>query len=338
MTLLLQTVFLIFCIAASSLFAGMETGFVSWNPLKLSHRAMRGDIVARWADFLMRHKDRLLSAVLIGNNVAIISASLVFKKFLESLDHAYSLELSNFPLAETLMLTPIMVLFGEMLPKSLFRLYPFRLTMHMTPPLMAIYYVTLPFTSVFSFFTDFLRKNKIPEGETYMAKVREEMVMVAQEGSASGTLFRSADKFIRNLMEINSKTIGEMYRSIVSAASSETGPVFDSSLSVGEVKECLAGQKVVLVGDHKTQIAGKFVALNDLVSAPDTAELGEISRPLHFVTGENSIIALLQEGSEYGTGVIGIIDHKGEYVGASLIDSLLLTALSFQETTPKPDK
>lgn len=332
MTLIFQFLFLGLCIAGASLFAGTETGFVSWNPLKLSHRAMRGDIVARWADFLMRRNDRLLSAVLIGNNVAIISASLVFEKLLESLDHTFSLELSSIPSAEALMLTPIMVLFGEMLPKSLFRLYPFRLTMRMTPLLIAVYYMTLPFTSVFSFFMNLVRRKKIPEGETYMAKVREEMVMVAQEGSASGTLFRSADKFIQNLMEINNKTVGEMYRSIASVACSETGPVYDLSLSVREVKKCISNQKVVLVGDPLTQSARMFVTLNDLVLSPDTEKLDDISRPLHFVSVESSAIALLQESSGSSTDVIGIIDQQGEYVGAAIIDTLLLTALRFQET------
>ena len=334
MDLFLQSILLFFCFAGSSLFAGVETGFVSWNPLKISHRALLGDIVARWADFLMHHKDRLLSAVLIGNNVCIVGASLAFERFLESMDHCFSLQLSSIPSAESLMLTPLMVLFGEMLPKSLFRLYPFRLTMRMTPVLVTIYYVTFPFTWIFSCLTDFLRKTRKTEETTYMAKVREEMVLVAQEGSKSGTLFRSADKFIQNLMEVNNKTIGEMFELCKGAASIETGKVFNRKITVETVLKELAEQKIILIGDGTR--ASDYINLHDLAAAAPAAILEEISHPLPVINGENPVISLLREDFDTNGGVIKIENKENNYLGTAMVETLLLTALSFDESALKP--
>ena len=44
-------------ICGSFFFAGVETGFVSWNPLKVSYRASQGDIYARWALHLLKYKE-----------------------------------------------------------------------------------------------------------------------------------------------------------------------------------------------------------------------------------------------------------------------------------------
>lgn len=332
MDFLFQSFFLLICFVGSSLFAGAETGFVSWNPLKISHRAVLGDIIARWADFLMHHKDRLLSAVLIGNNICIIGASLAFERFLESADHFFSLELSSIPSAESLMLTPLMVLFGEMLPKSLFRLYPFRLTMRMTPLLVALYYMTLPFTWIFSHITGLLRKTRKAEGITYMAKVREEMVLVAQEGSKSGTLFRSADKFIQNLMEVNSKTIGEMFEESRSSTGNETGKIFNRNVSVGTVLKGLDEQKVVLVGDT-AEIATDYITFTTLAAAPSGVMIGDISHPLPVIKGRNPVISLLREDFDPNGAVIRITDDEDNHIGVAMVETLLLTALSFKEGT-----
>lgn len=333
MILLFHSLFLFICIAGASLFAGTETGFVSWNPLKISHRAQMGDIVARWADFLMHHKDRLLSAVLIGNNICIVGASLVFERFIESVDHLFSLDLSSIPSAESLLLTPLMVLFGEMLPKSLFRLYPFRLTMRMTPVLVAIYYFTLPFTWIFTYLTAMLRKSKKTDGVTYMARVREEMVLVALEGSRSGTLFRSADKFIQNLMEVNRKTVGEMFEAEKTVCRTETGKVFAGNVTVAIVQKELTEQKVILVGEKDSGTATGYVTLNALVKASPGTKIGEISTLLPVINCENPVISLLRENFNPNAAVIRIVDQMENNIGVAMVETLLLAALSFVSDT-----
>ena len=85
--MLLSATVLLFCFAGQFLFAGSETGFVSWNTLKVSHRAGEGGLLARWAVFLMNRRDALLAAVLIGNNIFIVGSTLAFLDIFERLSH-----------------------------------------------------------------------------------------------------------------------------------------------------------------------------------------------------------------------------------------------------------
>ena len=206
----LEIAALMLFIAGASFFAGSETGFVSWNPLKVEHRAGGGDIVARWALFLIKNKNRLLSAQLIGNNVCVIGASLTFAALFETVDHALSWELSRIPSPESWFLTPFIVLFGEMLPKSLYRLYPFILTMRSVPLLMIVYFVTFPLTVPFFAASGFFRRSESVKGDSFMTKVREEMVLIALEGTKIGTLFKSADVFIQSILTLNEKRVGKL--------------------------------------------------------------------------------------------------------------------------------
>ena len=177
-----------------------------------------------------------------------------------------------------------------------------------------------------------LKRQKI-DGEAYMARVREEMVLVAQVGSKSGTLFRSADKFIQNLMEVNRKTIGEMFEVCRENCRSETGKVFSADASIEKIQKELTEQKVILVDQEDTGTATEYVTLNDLVAAAPGTEISEISTSLPVISCESPVISLLRENFDRNGAVIRIVDHTEKYIGVAMVETLLLTALSFEEST-----
>ncbi|MBN1760465.1 MAG: DUF21 domain-containing protein [Chitinispirillaceae bacterium] len=275
----LQLLLLTAGVIGAAFFAGSETGFVSWNPLKVSHRAANGDIVARWAQFLLKHKDRLLSAQLIGNNVCIVGASLAFASLVATVDQHVQWNLEELPSPESWVLTPLMVLFGEMLPKSLFRMYPFRLTMRSIPMLMGIYFLTLPFTWMFTSVTGLFRRNTPAKGESFMTKVREEMVLVAMEGSRTGTLFRSADQFIQNVLLMNEKKTGDVFSALKQEDRDGIHNCFDGNSEAGAVKRRVDDGEGILVRDGNGGLYG-YVAMHDLAAAPDTVTIDSLSSPL----------------------------------------------------------
>jgi hypothetical protein len=293
MVLILQCILLSLCITGASFFAGSETGFVSWNPLKVGHRAAMGDIVARWALFLIRHKDRLLSAQLIGNNICVVGASLAFASLIETMDHRFFWHLTSLPSPESWILTPFMVLFGEMLPKSLFRVYPFRLTMRSVPLLTGIYFITLPFTWIFTTVTGFLHTIKPVKGGSFMTKVREEMVLVAMAGSKNGTIFRSADVLIQNVLAMNDKKVGDVFA--VAAKKNPGGALhrFDGRESVAGIRERVVDPAGILVCNEHGEVKG-YVTILDLASAPDDAVLDSLCSPLPRLESSRSVLAILR--------------------------------------------
>lgn len=110
---------LVFLIACSAFFSGSETGMMSINRYKLSHQAKQGDKAAKRITKLLQRPDRLLGVILIGNNfvnnLAAAIATVIAIHFLgESLG----------PVIATLVLTLVVLIFGEVTPKTLAALHP----------------------------------------------------------------------------------------------------------------------------------------------------------------------------------------------------------------------
>ena len=313
--MILQMLFLLLCMLGSSFFAGTETGFVSWNPIKIQHRYSAGNVIARWAHFLMRHKDRLLSAVLIGNNICIVGASLAIGTVFESVDNYVSWNLTRLPSPESWLLTPFMVLFGEMLPKSLFRIYPFRLTFRSVPMLTGLYFITLPFTYVFTFLTGIFMKKGVKKGAPFMAKVREEMVLVAHEGSRSGTLFRNIDLFMQNVLEMNDRKVGDVIANESKKGEGVDRTFFRSDQSVGFVKKKVPEQSVILVYDSDSEVLCGAVSLLDLFDSSDDVLIGTLSRKLPQLEYEQTILTALRSIGDDDLAFYSVVDSARRCIG-----------------------
>ena len=106
-------------IACSAFFSGSETGMMSINRYRLSHKAKQGDKTAIRISKLLQRPDRLLGVILIGNNFvnnfAAAIATVIAIHFLgESLG----------PLVATFVLTLVVLIFGEVTPKTVAALHP----------------------------------------------------------------------------------------------------------------------------------------------------------------------------------------------------------------------
>lgn len=111
MTMLLAILLLL---AFSAYFSASETAFTSLNRVRLRTRAEGGDRRAAQALDLAQDYDRLLTTILIGNNVVNIAATtLSTALFIDLLGSA------NGPAVSTLVLTVAVLIFGEVSPKSL---------------------------------------------------------------------------------------------------------------------------------------------------------------------------------------------------------------------------
>jgi CBS domain containing-hemolysin-like protein len=314
---LLSTTFCL-CLFGTFFFAGAETGFVSWNPLKVSHRAGQGDPVARLALYMMNHQDRVISATLIASNISIIGATLTFLKIVDFAAESFAVDMTKIPSLESWVLTPVMVLFCEMLPKSLFRTYSFRLTMRSIPFLFVTYILTFPFTWVIT--VPFKRNRKSDMSDSFNAKVREEMVLIAGEGSRRGTLFESADKYIHQVLNLKDLSVADLMIGVDEMRSSFQ--MFSTSCLAGELKTRGLQDDEVIVTDETTGIPSGTVDLVDVVSGSDSIPLIHYIKPFLKISASTNLLAVLQGGVKSVSNYMLIIDDNGEMIG--LVEKITL--------------
>ena len=119
MDLALELLILTLCVFASALYSGSEIGFYSLSPVQVDLEARQGVRTARIVRWLLHDDSALLITILIGNNLALELATLVGDKLLGAGHGA-----GGGALIVTAVLTPVVFLFGEALPKDVFRRRP----------------------------------------------------------------------------------------------------------------------------------------------------------------------------------------------------------------------
>lgn len=321
---IIQLLLFALCLSGAFFFAGVETGFVSWNPLKISHRAGLGDTNARWALYLMNHQDRVISSVLIGSNMCVIGATLVFLDLIEIVANNLSIDLAKLPSAESWILTPFVVMFCEMLPKSLFRTYPFQLTIRSVPLLLGTYYLTLPITWSVSTITKLLKRTKEAQShESYLTKVREEMVLIAGEGSRSGTLIESADKYIHSILNLKDRTVGDLMIPIDDFLNQTI--TINASTTIADLKQIRFDHDyVIVVNESGTGPAG-ILQLIEIIGSSEKSTIARFVKPLDSVKSTNPVLSVFNEIMKSFYRYIIVLNEEMKCIGMIDKEDLIRT-------------
>ncbi len=150
-------------IILSGLFSGMEIAFLSANKLKIEIDRNKGSLSAQIISWFSRNSSRFISALLLGNNVALVIYGIAFANVLDPIikgvipDYLYSDFLLL--LIETIISTLIILFTAEFIPKILFRINPNSTLKIFILPISVIYVILYPINQIFVFVSDFvLRK------------------------------------------------------------------------------------------------------------------------------------------------------------------------------------
>jgi CBS domain containing-hemolysin-like protein len=222
-----------------------------------------------------------------------------------------------------------MVMFGEILPKSLFRTYPFRLTLRVMPFLITVYFITLPFTWLFSKFTNLFNVVPKEEEQTFKTRAREEMVLIAVEGSKRGTLFESADVFIENILKLKDRKIADMMQPISEIMEN---PIFTVRQTVGDLKKDLPDSDECIIFDVPGKNPQGYVTVSEIALVDPRRRLREFTKPLKSIEMGISLLAALKQLRDIqqkflivtdGPRIVGILDKmdvlKETYGGISSV-------------------
>ncbi len=130
----------------SAFFSGMEIAFVSSNKVRAEIEMARGGIINRILNIYYRNREMFISTLLIGNNIANIVYSMAMAKLLTNpLQQQFGItNEALLLLVQTLIATLIILIFGEFVPKSIFRINPNASLRTSSIPLFMVYCVLYP--------------------------------------------------------------------------------------------------------------------------------------------------------------------------------------------------
>lgn len=175
---------LIILIILSGLFSATETAFSSLNPIKLKFLIEQGNKRAPKTLAMYEKFEKLLVVILVGNNIVnILSASLATLIFVDLLGQDLGVTIA------TVLLTTVVLIFGEITPKSIAKQLPENFAMFITPFIKMVSYIILPITFIFGLIQQGMnrlfkfKKQTVTEDEllTYVAEVEKQGGINANE-------------------------------------------------------------------------------------------------------------------------------------------------------------
>ena len=190
-------------IALSAYFSATETAFTSLNRIRLKTRADDGDKRAARTLALAADYDRLLSTLLIGNNivnnVATTIGAVLFIKLIGG---------AKGPTVSATVLTVVILVFGEVTPKSLAKERPEAWAIAATPLLRVLAVVLTPVNFLFTQWKKLLRvllRHQDDDGIT-----EEELMGMVDQAETEGSLDQHESDLIRNAIEFNDMEVSEI--------------------------------------------------------------------------------------------------------------------------------
>lgn len=184
------------CVALSAFFSASETAFSALNRVRLKTMAADGRRGARLALNLSDHYDQLLTTILIGNNVVNIAATAMATVLFTGLVGEMGATLS------TVVMTLIVLIFGEVSPKTLAKERPERVACAVAAPLRVLMVVFRPVDWCFALLRGLLGKIFKPEQDDE-SHIEEELKTMVDEAQSEGDMDAHEGELIRSAIEFN---------------------------------------------------------------------------------------------------------------------------------------
>ena len=305
---------LIVLVALSAFFSASETAFSSLNQIRLKSRAEDGDTAAARVLAMSEQYDKLLSSILIGNNVVnIAAASIATIIFTRYFGPERGATLS------TVVLTVVVLIFGEVTPKTLAKESPERFATAVSPILQGLMTLLTPFTWLFSQWKKLLG-HCFHGGEADTITEGELMTMVS-EAENDGELTDRESQLIRSAIEFDDVEVEEILTPRVDVIAVE------DDLSLDDVADTFAESGYSRLPVYHGTIDNIIGVVHEkdfyLGRLRKDTTLEDLVKPTLYTTGSTQISQLLRTLREQHHHMAVVVDEYGGTEGIITLEDIL---------------
>ncbi len=304
---------LVVLLALSAFFSASETAFSSLNRVRIKSLATSGNKRAARALKLAENYDTLLSSVLIGNNIVNILASGLATVLFVGWFGNVGVSLS------TVVMTILVLIFGEISPKTLAKENPENFTMFAAPALSALLVIFRPFTKLSSVWTKFLAK--LVRGGGGHTATEQELLTYVEEVRADGGINAQEESMIRSVIEFDDLHAIDIAtpRVDIHAIPQDATPDY-ISLQFEES----GYSRLPVYSDSLDNITGLLLEKDFHFAIEKYGKsLTDVMRPILFITKSVKISALLDQLRKSRIHMAVILDEYGGTLGIITLEDIL---------------
>lgn len=312
-SILVSIIEIIVLVMFSAYFSATETAFTSLNKIKMKNMANEGNKRAELVLQLEAKYDKLLTTILIGNNIVNIGMTAIATVLFIKLFGAYGATLS------TVVITIVVLIFGEISPKNVAKEMPEKFSMISAPLINAMMTILTPVTFLFTQWKKLLTKIFKLGGEHTITE--DELLTIVEEAETGGSIDNEQSELIQNAIEFNDleawdvlKPRIDMVAIEVKTSKEELGKLFkDTGFSRFPVYEEEIDHIIGVINqkDFHNYVAGTNKSISDYI------------KPVVFVPGGIKASALLKKMQQMKTHIAIVIDEYGGTEGLITMEDII---------------
>ena len=301
------------CLLLSAYFSATETAFSSANSTRLKMLAEKGNKRAALACKLLEQYDKLLSTILIGNNIVnILMASIGTVLFVKHYGDAGAT-------ISTVVVTVVVLIFGEISPKSVAKDCAEKFAMFSAPFLRVLIWILIPVNWLFSLWKKLLAKVFHLNADSKMSQ--EELLMLVDEVQQDGSIDRDEGELLKNAIGFSEQEAQDILIHRVDLAAL---PVTAGKEEIAALFTQTKYSRLLIYEDSIDHILGTVHQKDFYVGCGVTDKpLRDIIAPPVFALENEPMRLLLKKLQQAKTHVAVVVDEYGGTCGIVTMEDIL---------------
>ncbi|MBQ4570756.1 MAG: HlyC/CorC family transporter [Bacilli bacterium] len=309
----LSIIIILICLILSAYFSASETAFSTFNKIKIKNLAEKGNRKAKLVLNISENYDTMLSTILIGNNIVnILSASLSTILFISWINE------TSGPTVSTAVMTVIVLIFGEITPKTLAKKRPEAFAMFAAPFLKFLMVILFVFTFIFKKWQDFISKLVKDKEEDQVTE--EEILTLVEEATEDGVLDEDESELIKSAIEFGDLEVIDIFTPRVDVKALPLDATYE------EIDQAFTGNafsRLPIYDEDIDHIVGIIYYKDFYQAEEENFKLSDIIKEPMFVMKHKLVNELLKEFQTNKQHFAVVSDEFGSVAGIVTMEDIL---------------
>lgn len=312
MSLLINLIFLLVLLYLSGWFSGSETAITKLTPAQIAEMQESGDKTVKHILYLKKNMDRTLVTILIGNNIVNIALSAIATLIANDLFHTIGVSLA------VGIMTFLIVVFGEITPKSYAILHNAKVSRNHSTVLYYLMKILSPIISFFIFISEKIMRiiDRSPPPASLLIS-DESIKHLATMGEEEGVIKEIERRIIHKVFNFGDKKIEDVMVPMKEVF------FLDKNCTIAEASEKIGVKgftRIPVIIDGK--VAGLLYS-KELIGKNGNGYISDLISPPFLVTLNQDITEIFEEMKEKRIHMAIVTDEIGKHVGLVTLEDIL---------------
>lgn len=313
--LLLWMFVILICIFCEGFFSGTETAMVSVDRARIKALAEQGSKKHTLVDAILHTPEKFFSTTLLGTNIfEVLSNAIATLLIINYLGEQYKY-------ATILIMTPFILILGEIVPKTVYRYHAEQITPYLVYPLKVISILFYPFVIILTWLTTlFMMLLGVSSARLRPHATREDLENYLDMWNIDSGLRTAEKKIVERIFDFSETEVEDIMIPLINIESLELHDHIDKAISCAQKT---GYSRIPVFSEEAYNIIGIVHAFDLLTAQQKTQTLKDIMRPAPYVPNTAPVDELLKQLRTEGNSIAIVVDEYGGTIGIVTIEDIL---------------